>query len=101
MLNAIYVGDASLEKVDKLKGNQIKMQVNLVLAGKDNEELIHQMKYDAFLSIYEKNHDEETNPLKEKLEKVVQKILDKNSAYYLINFQNKYVGAISVVRRFP
>ena len=43
------------------------MDVKLILATEDDAELIHQMKYEAFLPIYEKYYDEETSPVKEKL----------------------------------
>ena len=75
------------------------MNVKLILATEDDAELIHQMKYEAFLPIYEKYHDEETNPVKEKLEKVVKKIYYEKSDYYLIEFQKKVVGAVCIVEK--
>lgn len=75
------------------------MNVKLILATEDDAELIHQMKYEAFLPIYEKYHDEETNPVKEKLEKVIRNIHAEKSDYYLIEFQNRMVGAVRVVEK--
>lgn len=37
-------------------------ETNLVLAAADDAEVIHQMKYKAFLPLYEKYYDDDTNP---------------------------------------
>lgn len=75
------------------------MDVKLILATEDDAELIHQMKYEAFLPIYETYHDEETSPVKEKLEKVIKKIHSEKSDYYLIKFQKGVVGAVCIVEK--
>lgn len=73
--------------------------VELVLATEKDAELLHQMKYVAFLPLYEKYHDDETSPVKEPMEKVIWCIQMDNSDYYLIKFQDEFVGGVRVVER--
>ena len=73
--------------------------VELVLATEKDAELLHQMKYEAFLPLYEKYHDDETSPVKEPMEKVIRCVQMDNSNYYLIKFQNELVGGVRVVER--
>ena len=74
-------------------------EVKLILATVDDAELIHQMQYEAFLPLYEKYHDDETSPVKEKIDKVIYKLTHTNSEYYLIQLGDKNVGAIRVARK--
>lgn len=71
-------------------------EVNLVLATAEDAELIHQMKYQAFLPLYEKYHDEETSPVNEKIEKVIWQLTHEGAEYYLIQEGQNTVGAIRV-----
>ncbi|WP_230397468.1 GNAT family N-acetyltransferase [Novisyntrophococcus fermenticellae] len=73
--------------------------VELVLATEKDAELLHQMKYEAFLPLYEKYHDDETSPVKESMEKVIRYIQMENSDYYLIKFQNEFVGGVRIVEK--
>ena len=73
--------------------------VELILATKKGVELLHQMKYLAFLPLYNKYHDDETSPVKEPMEKVIRCIQMKNSVYYLIKLQNEFVGGVRVIER--
>ena len=73
--------------------------VELVLATEKDAELLHQMKYEAFLPLYEKYHDDETSPVKEAMEKVIRCIQMENSDYYLIKFKNEFVVGVRVVER--
>lgn len=73
--------------------------VELVLATEKDAELLHQMKYEAFFPLYEIYHDDETSPVKEPMEKVIRCIQMDNSDYYLIKFQNEFVGGIRIVEK--
>ncbi len=75
----------------------MKEAVELVLATEKDAELLHQMKYTAFLPLYEKYHDDETSPVKEPMEKVIKCIQMENSDYYLIKFHNEFAGGVRVV----
>lgn len=77
----------------------MREDIKLVLATRDDAELIHQMKYEAFLPLYEKYHDDETSPVKETLEKVIMKLEQETTDYYLIRYQGENVGAVRVCER--
>lgn len=76
----------------------MKEEVELILATVDDAELIHNMKYRAFLPLYEKYHDDETTPVNEKIDKVIYQLTHSNSEYYLIRSGEEKVGAIRVAR---
>ncbi len=75
----------------------ITEEIQLVLAGEQDAEVIHQMKYEAFLPLYEKYQDDETSPVKETQEKVLLKIRREGSDYYLIRYRGDNAGAVRVV----
>jgi len=77
----------------------MKEEVTLVIATEADAEKIHAMKYKAFLPLYEKYHDDETNPAMEKIEKVIRQIRNEGSAYYLICMGEENVGAIRILQR--
>lgn len=74
-------------------------EVTLVLATEADAEKIHNMKYKAFLPLYEKYHDDETNPAMEKIEKVIRQIRNEGSDYYLIRVGEEITGAIRILQR--
>lgn len=74
----------------------MREDVRLVLAMEKDAELIHQMKYEAFLPLYEKYQDDETNPVKEGIEKVINQLQEERTDYYLIQNQGENVGAVRV-----
>lgn len=71
-------------------------EIKLVLATVEDIEVIHQMQWKAFLPLYEKYHDDETNPGKETLDTLIWKMTQTNSEYYLIQVGNKNIGAVRV-----
>ena len=74
----------------------MREDINLVLAKSDDAELIHQMKYEAFLPLYEKYQDDETSPAKEGVEKVIRQLQEEITDYYLIQCHGEVVGAVRV-----
>lgn len=74
-------------------------EITLVLATEEDAKLIHDMKYKAFLPLYEKYHDDETNPAMEKIEKVIRQIQSEGSNYYLMCVDEKIAGAIRILQR--
>lgn len=74
-------------------------EVELVLATEKDAELLHQIKYAAFLPLYEKYHDDETNPVKEPFEKIIRCIQEKKSDYFLVRVKNEAVGGVRVVEK--
>ena len=77
----------------------MKEEVELILATADDAELIHNMKYKAFLPLYEKYHDDETTPVNERIDKVIYQLTHSNSEYYLIKAGEKNAGAIRIARK--
>lgn len=74
-------------------------KVELILAAVDDAELIHRMKYEAFMPLYEKYHDDETTPVNETIDSIISKLNNPDSQYYLIRWQGENVGAVRVARR--
>lgn len=70
--------------------------IDLVLATVKDAKLLHKLQIEAFMPLYEKYHDDETNPAKETLERIISKITEQNSEFYFICFEGKYVGGIRV-----
>ena len=81
------------------KGDKMKEDINLILATRDDAELIHKMKYEAFLPLYERYHDDETSPAKEDVEKVIRQLQEDTTDYYLINYQGNNVGAVRIRKK--
>ena len=73
--------------------------ITLTLATEKDAELIHLMKYEAFLPLYEIYRDDEISPVKEPLEKVIAILERKASEYYIIKADGLPVGAIRVCHR--
>ena len=71
--------------------------IRLVKARPGDEQLIHSMKYSAFLPLYERYKDDETNPVKEPIDTVIAKLNSENTDYYIITLGPEPVGAIRVV----
>lgn len=71
-------------------------EVTLLLATGEDAQLLHKMKYEAFLPLYEKYHDDETTPVKESADKLVCQIENEHTDYYIICFRGKKVGGIRV-----
>lgn len=73
------------------------MGVTLRRVGVENAELIWKMQIDAFSKMYEKYQDTETSPAMESIEKVIMRLQQTFTYYYLIECDNEIVGAIRVV----
>lgn len=74
-------------------------EIQLVLAAEQDAEVIHEMKYEAFLPLYEKYQDDETSPVKETKENLLMKMRQEGSDYYLIKCREENAGAVRVVER--
>lgn len=74
-------------------------QIELVLATKDDVTNIHELQYRAFLPLYEKYHDDETNPVKETIARTKEKVTEETSEFYLIQVDGKDVGGVRVARK--
>lgn len=80
-------------------GGAMFREVKLILATEKDADLIHRMKYEAFLPLYEKYHDDETSPTKENLEKLKYQLQNEWSDYYIIQWNDVNVGAVRIVKK--
>lgn len=74
-------------------------KVELILATVDDAELIHRMKREAFMPLYEKYHDDETTPVNETIDSIIGKLNNPDSQYYLIRWRRENAGAVRIARR--
>ena len=73
------------------------VSVELVRAELKDAELIHSMKYESFLPLYERYRDDATSPVSEPLSKVVRQLQEERTDYWLIRHDGEAVGAVRVV----
>ena len=73
------------------------MKVNLTRVGVEKAELIWKMQVEAFSELYEKYQDMDTSPATEPVEKVMTRLQQPFTYYYLIEWKENIVGAIRVV----
>ena len=66
-------------------------------AGVEHAELIWKMQVEAFSKLYEKYQDTEISPATEPIEKVIMRLRQSFTYYYLIECDNEVVGAIRIV----
>ena len=73
------------------------MDIKLVRATVDDAELIWKMQIEAFAELLEKYQDYDTNPGSESVEKVIMRLKQPFTYYYLMFINEDIVGAIRVV----
>lgn len=73
--------------------------IRLVIAAVEDADLIHKIKYESFLPLYEKYHDDETSPVKESKENIIGKLNQEFTDYYLIKYKDVNVGAVRVRKK--
>ena len=71
--------------------------ISLCRVGVEKAELIWKMQIEAFSKMYEKYQDTETSPAMEPIEKVIMRLQQPFTYYYLIEWDDEVVGAIRVV----
>ena len=69
------------------------------LAAPDDAALIWDMQKTAFHALYQKYHDDDTNPGNETLEKVLPRVTQGGRFFYLIEARGEPVGAICITDR--
>ena len=75
------------------------MNITLIKSGIDDANTIHQMQVQAFTPLLHKYLDYETSPANETVDRIVERINQSFTDYYIIKESNTPVGAIRVVRR--
>lgn len=74
------------------------MKIILTKASINDADTIHKMQIKAFAPLLEKYQDYDISPGAEKIEKIIQRIKQNNTDYYLISYEGKNVGAIRIIR---
>ncbi len=74
------------------------MNINLIKAKVDDAELIHGMQVTSFLPLLQKYQDYDTNPANEAVEKVIERINQSFTDYYIIIENEVPVGGIRIVK---
>ena len=75
--------------------------IELKLATEEEAESLHRLQVEAFMPLYEKYQDDDTSPAKESIERVTEKIIEKNSDFYFILFHKEKVGGVRVRLHIP
>lgn len=74
--------------------------VQLVKATEDDLEELHLLQVEAFMSLYEKYHDDEMSPAKESIDRIKEKLTRPNSFFYFVTSEGEKVGVIRIVRDY-
>jgi len=72
------------------------MNITLEKATIDDAKKIHQMQVIAFKHLLEKYEDYDTNPGNESIDKIIFRINQKTTDYYIIKLDNEHIGAIRI-----
>ena len=73
------------------------MDVSLIRASCKQADLIWKKQVEAFSESYEKYQDTDTNPAAEPMEKVLSRLRQPHTSYYLIEYDGKIAGAIRII----
>ena len=74
------------------------MEVSLLKANLEDAMTIHEMQINSFMPLLEKYQDFDTNPANEPLERVITRLNQSFTDYYLIKYFERAVGAIRIVK---
>jgi predicted GNAT family acetyltransferase len=75
------------------------MDITLFKSGLNEASLIHEMQIKAFKPLLNKYHDYDTSPANESLERIIDRLKQSFTDYYIIKSSNLSVGAIRIVRK--
>jgi GNAT superfamily N-acetyltransferase len=75
------------------------MEISLIKSGLDDAETIHSMQIKSFMPLFKKYQDFETSPANEPLEKVVNRIKQSFTDYYIIKIEDTAIGGIRIVKK--
>lgn len=75
------------------------MNISLTKSKLKDAEIIHEMQIKSFMPLLEKYRDYETSPTNEPLEKIIERINQPFTDYYIIESDNIAVGGIRIVKK--
>lgn len=73
------------------------MEIELIRAAVEDAEIIWKMQIESFAELLERYRDHDTNPGNEPMEKVIQRLEQSSTYYYIIMADGENAGAIRVV----
>ena len=73
------------------------MNIKLIRATLQDAELIWKLQVECFTELLERYQDFDTNPANEPIDKVIMRLNQSFTYFYLIQYEEKIVGAIRVV----
>ncbi|OXM82450.1 GNAT family N-acetyltransferase [Paenibacillus rigui] len=75
------------------------MEISIIRAGLNDASLIHEMQIKSFRPLLNKYQDFNTSPANETVEKIISRINQSFTDYYIIEDYNVPVGAIRIVKK--
>ena len=75
------------------------MEISLSKSDLNEASIIHEMQTKAFMPLLDKYHDFETSPANETLERIISRMNQSFTDYYIIKSSSIAVGAIRIVRK--
>lgn len=75
------------------------MEISLSKSDLNEASTIHEMQTKAFMPLLDKYHDFETSPANETLERIISRMNQSFTDYYIIKSSSIAVGAIRIVRK--
>lgn len=75
------------------------MVISLTKAESKDGEIIHAMQIKSFIPLLKKYQDYETSPVNEQIEKIIDKINQSFTDYYIIKSDSLDVGGVRIVKK--
>lgn len=75
------------------------MDITLFKSGLNEAAIIHEMQIKAFMPLLNKYQDYETSPANEPVERIIDRLNQSFTDYYIIKSSNISIGAIRIVRK--
>lgn len=75
------------------------MDITLFKSGLNEASMIHEMQIKSFMPLLNKYQDYETSPANESVERIIDRLNQSFTDYYIIKSSNISIGAIRIVRK--
>lgn len=75
------------------------MDITLFKSGLNEASMIHEMQIKSFMPLLNKYQDYDTSPANEPVERIIDRINQSFTDYYIIKSSNISIGAIRIVRK--
>ncbi|MDT8976605.1 GNAT family N-acetyltransferase [Paenibacillus sp. chi10] len=75
------------------------MDITLIKSGLNEASMIHEMQIKSFMPLLNTYQDLETSPANESVERIIDRLNQSFTDYYIIKSSNISIGAIRIVRK--